>query len=326
MNEIDFPIERINKFFSNHIFEVYLQPTHDGDHRIPTNVKVKLTGVKDYISMGDEKSFVQYTIYILPTNKESDVWNGMWGSIFGRKKDIDTSSNEYPELRWVVSNKLENFLRYFGVDKGAMCTEVVNELAPMKINESILNEGKFDGITRKIIKDIIYLFRYQKEGEFNLPEDASDGDFYRYPGLDDFGLEVIFFPSEDIETFDVECSFYQDEDIIEVGIEYNPSLGDKILYDLIGELNEQLRHELEHVKQKNKGYKFPSKEPKQPEKYYTQPHEIEAQIAGFKRKSKIDGVDFETTVREWFKNNGHKHKLDLSQSERVIQKLLQNYE
>ena len=34
----DFPIERINRFFDNHIFEVYLQPTHDEDYSIRTNV------------------------------------------------------------------------------------------------------------------------------------------------------------------------------------------------------------------------------------------------------------------------------------------------
>jgi hypothetical protein len=138
MNEIDFPIERLNKFFSNHIFEVYLQPTHDKDYSIPTNVKIKLTGVKEYISMGNKKPFVQYTIYILPTNEKSDVLNGMWGSFYGKEKDINTSSSEYSELRWVLNDKIENLLKYFGVDKGAMCTKVINEVAPKeKIKESI---------------------------------------------------------------------------------------------------------------------------------------------------------------------------------------------
>ena len=138
MNEIDFPIERLNKFFDTHIIEVYLQPTHDEDYSVPTNVKIKLTGVKDYISMGDKKPFVQYTIYILPTNEASDAWSGMWGSFYGKEKDINTSSGEYSELRWILNDKIENLLKYFGVDKGAMCTKVVNEVAPKeKIKESI---------------------------------------------------------------------------------------------------------------------------------------------------------------------------------------------
>ena len=109
MNDIDFPIERINEFLDTHTFEVYLQPTHDEDYRIPTNVKVKLTGVKEYISIGDKKPFVQYTIYILPTNDGSDAWSKMYGNIYGKDVNISTTSQEYANLRWVMNDKLSNF-------------------------------------------------------------------------------------------------------------------------------------------------------------------------------------------------------------------------
>ena len=132
MNEIDFPIERLNKFFSNHIFEVYLQPTHDEDYTIPTNVKIKLTGVKDYISLGDKKPHVEYTLYILPTNELSDMWSNMYGDMYGRNIPVYTYSQEYSNLRWIMNDKLQSFLRYFGVDKNAICTEVVNEVEPKK--------------------------------------------------------------------------------------------------------------------------------------------------------------------------------------------------
>jgi len=132
MNELDFPIERLNKFFGNHIFEVYLQPTHDEDYTIPTNVKVKLTGVKDYISLGNKKPHVEYTMYILPTNELSDMWSNMYGDMYGRNTSVYTYSQEYGNLRWIMNDKLENFLRYFGIDKNAICTEVVNEVEPKK--------------------------------------------------------------------------------------------------------------------------------------------------------------------------------------------------
>ena len=110
---LDFPIERINRFFDNHIFEVYLQPTHDEDYSIRTNVKVKLTGVKGYISVGDKKPHIEYTIYILPTDETSDTWSNLYGDIYGRNTSINTSSQEYANLRWVMNRKLENFLQYF---------------------------------------------------------------------------------------------------------------------------------------------------------------------------------------------------------------------
>ena len=202
MNEIDFPLERLNKFFDTHIFEVYLQPTHDEDFSIPTNVKIKLTGVKDYISMGNSKPYVQYTIYILPTNEKSDAWNGMWGRIYGREKDIDTSSNEYPELRWVVSDKLENMLKYFGVDKGAMCTKVINEVVPKeKIKESTDR------------KELNFVRKY-------LQNDKFDVDGYKYVFLKvdvDAENNFEFFVNVELpkpgQSY-VEQKFYEDIDSI----------------------------------------------------------------------------------------------------------------
>jgi len=134
MNELEFPIERLNKFFSNHIFEVYLQPTHDEDYTIPTKVKVEITGVKDYISGGDKKPHVEYTIYILPTNELSDMWSNMYGDMYGRNISVYTYSQEYSNLRWIMNDKLQSFLKYFGVDKNALCTKIINEVEPKKTN------------------------------------------------------------------------------------------------------------------------------------------------------------------------------------------------
>jgi len=113
MNEIDFPIERINNFFDNHVFEVYTQPTHDQDFTMPTNVKVKLTGVKEYLSVGEKTPHVQYTMYILPTSQRSDTLNKIYSDIYGKEADINTTSREYSNLRWVMDRKLSEFLRYF---------------------------------------------------------------------------------------------------------------------------------------------------------------------------------------------------------------------
>ena len=144
MNEIDFPIERINKFFDSHVFEVYTQPTHDQDFTLPTNVKVKLTGVKEYLSVGEKTPHIQYTMYILPTNKNSDTLNKFYSEIYGKEADINTTSTEYSNLRWVMDRKLSEFLRYFAINKPAICTKVINNVNNDQINESLLLEGKFD--------------------------------------------------------------------------------------------------------------------------------------------------------------------------------------
>lgn len=320
---IDFPIERINQFFANHIFEVYLQPTHDEDFTLPTNVKVKLTGVKDYLYIGEKKPHVEYTIYILPTNDNSDRWNKMFGDAYGNNILINTSSPEYANVRWIMNEKLTDFLQYFGVDKRAICTRVINEATDNSMNESLIVEGQLDKLTRKLVKDVIRFFKYQREGEFSLPEDfEGDEMIYTYPGFDGFTIDLDLQLSDDVETVDVDGELYYDDDLMSIRIISNPNAGYSILDELTKELNEVIRHELEHVRQHEEGYEFPDEEPNSPEDYYTQQHELEAQRAGFKRRTKSEKVDFETLVRNWFKKNPHKHTLKPDQQEKVIQQII----
>jgi hypothetical protein len=323
MNPIDFPIERINQFFDNHIFEVYLQPTHDEDFTLPTNVKVKLTGVKDYISIGDKKPHVEYTAYILPTNENSDRWSVMYGQVYGNDIAINTSSMEYANLRWIISDKLTNFLKYFGVEMPAICTRVVNEVRAMKLTEGVITEGVLDKTTRKLVQDIIKFFKYQREGEFGLPEDLSNDEMvYNLPGFEGFTIFLDLQTDENMEGVDVDGDLYYDDDVVNITIISNPDSGYSNLDELTRELNDIIRHELEHIKQHREGMKMPRKEPKSPEKYYTQPHELGAQRAGFRKRAKSEKADFETIVRQWFEKNSHKHNLNPSQKEKVIQKIL----
>ena len=322
---IDFPIERINRFFDNHIFEVYLQPTHDEDYSIRTNVKIKLTGVKDYISMGDKKPHVEYTIYILPTDETSDTWNNLYADIYGRNTSINTSSQEYANLRWIMNKKLEDFLQYFGVNKNVICTKVINEVEPKKMNESLITEARYDNVVRTLVKDIISLYKFQREGEFSLPEDIKGEEYttYNFPEFEnEFSIELNLATDDDVETVEIDAAYYRDEDVIEVTIVSNPEIGLHNVQELIGELNETIRHELEHVSQHQKGYDFP-KEPKNPFKYYTQPYELEAQLAGFKRRARKENRDLEEVIRGWFRRNEKKHRLKPKQVEILIKKLLE---
>ena len=325
MNFIDFPIERINEFFANHTFEVYLRPTHDEDYSVPTNVKVKLTGVKDYYHVGDKKPHVEYTIYILPTDETSDRWSKLYGDIYGKKVSINTTSQQYANIRWIMNEKLTDFLIYFGVEKKAICTRVINEVAEDKLNESILVEGKLDKLTRVLVKDIINFFKYQREGEFTLPEDINGDEMvYTYPGFEGFVIKLNLELSDDVDTVDVDAELRYDDDDVIVTIISNPNAGYSILEELSHELNEVIRHELEHVKQHDEGFETPKEETQDPELYYTQQHELEAQRAGFNRKSKTTKLDFETLVRNWFEKNPHKHRLNPTQKEKVIVKILNN--
>jgi hypothetical protein len=319
-------LDRVNKFFKDYTFEVYYLFDSEGEPVAPTNVKIKLTGVKDFISMGDSKPFITYTAYILPSNENSDKFNSVLSAHFGRETPIKTFDHgAYGNFAWVMTKKLSELLKYFSLPE-AILTEVVNEVEPMKMNESIITEARYDNVVRTIVKDIISLYKFQREGEFSLPEDirGEENMTYSFPEFkNEFSIDLNLAKDDDVDTVEVDASYYRDEDIIEVTIVSNPEIGLHNIQELIGELNETIRHELEHVSQYQKGYDFPIKEPKNPLKYYIQPHELEAQLAGFKRRSRKENRDLEVVIRGWFRRNEKRHRLKPKQVEIVINKLLE---
>jgi len=318
-------MESANNFLKNHVFEVYLDFTTDEDN-VPTKVKVELTGIKNYISIGDNKPFVQFTAYILPTNKKSDLLYSALRTKHGREKHIKTFNYEgYDSLGFVMQRKLSEFLKYFSLPD-AILTKVVNEVEPMKLNENLIVEGRYDSIVRELVRDIVSFYKYQREGEFLLPEDLKGEKFnsYKFPGINnEFVIELNLEIDDDVENIDIDAAYYREEDVIEITIISNPEMGYKNLELLIGELNETLRHELEHIYQYQKGYKFPKREPTSPIKYYLQPHELEAQRAGFKRIAKLQKKPLIDVITNWFNKNKKRHRLSDKEVEKVIKKILE---
>jgi len=324
MNQEQAIIDRVNRFFENHTFEIYYLQDGDGEYPTPTNIKVEITGVREYISMGDKKDYVTLTLYILPSSELSDAHNSIMRNYFGPETKIETyDTGPYQNLVWVTQNKVDELLKYFSLPS-SMITKVVNEVEPQKMNESLIVEGELDKLTRKLVQDVVQFFKHQREGEFGLPEDlGGDEMIYTYPGFEGFSIFLDLQLSEDVETIDVDGEIYYDDDLMYLTIISNPNAGYTILDELTKELNEIIRHELEHIRQHEQGYKFPRKEPKSAEKYYTQQHELEAQRAGFNKRAKSEKADFETLVRTWFQKNPHKHTLNPKQQEKVIQQILQ---
>jgi hypothetical protein len=324
MNQEQVIIDRVNRFFENHTFEIYYLQDGDGEYPTPTNIKVEITGVREYISMGDKKDYVTLTLYILPSSELSDAHNSIMSGYFGHETKIETyDAGPYQNLVWVTQNKVDELLKYFSLPS-SMITKVVNEVEPKKMNESLIVEGELDKLTRKLVQDVVQFFKHQRKGEFGLPEDlGKDEMVYTYPGFDGFSIFLDLQLSDDVETVDVDGELYYGDDLMYLTIISNPNAGYTILDELTKELNEVIRHELEHIKQHEQGYKFPNKEPKSPEKYYTQQHELEAQRAGFNKRAKSEKADFETLVRTWFQKNPHKHTLNPKQQEKVIQQIIQ---
>jgi len=194
--------------------------------------------------------------------------------------------------------------------------------------EMIVESYKYDSLIRKIVKDIVIIYKQNGEGEYYLPEDI-DEDKIEYHLNDIFvTIELILEESKHVDGFLLNADYYSDddEDVVIVKIVYNPETKNKILYDMIGELNEILAHELRHNYQKNKGL-FDLKvglndDEEEGYDYYTKPEELDAQYYGFKRMSKITNKPFKDLVINWFKTHKDIHQMDDNDSNRVIEKIL----
>ena len=192
------------------------------------------------------------------------------------------------------------------------------------IKKSFILEGaEMRQEIREVVRDIIQIYKNEEEGEFYLPEEVRDEESYYDFKRFNLGVELIIQPSDDVDDFLLNAELYREEGIIAILIVYNPENKNRILYDLVGELNELVAHELRHIyQQKYNTFDIDVEEPEDPFEYYTQPHEIDAQIAGFKRMSQITKKPFEEVVRNWFEKNKDIHRMNDDEAEEVIKMIL----
>jgi hypothetical protein len=331
MNIIDFPIERLNEFLSDHSFVVTKPLGNYVEIEGNLTVKVKLTGIKPMISVGELNDFIEYTLVLedVDDNHIKSIYGYLFASVKTQDYIISNTDTRFYSLTSQVNELLRNFLRYFNIDNYVTSTRIIDKITnidPKYMTESIISEGKYSNVIRHVVKDILKVFKHQKEGEYQLPEDISTEEedmVYDFPQLgSSFTVNLILSLNDEIDTVDVDGEYYEDDDSIDIRIESNPNLDRETLEELHFELNELVAHELQHLIQRDDGYVFPKKETKKSLKYYTQPHEIDAQITGFKRRAQKERKPYEDVVRSWFKRNQLKHQLTQDEMGVVINKLL----
>jgi hypothetical protein len=331
MSIIDFPIERINEFLNDHSFVVTQPLGRNIEFDGYLTVKIKLTGIKPMISVGEWNNFIEYTLILEEVNDNhlKSVLGYMFASVKTHDYVISNTDTKFYLLTSQVNQLLRSFLTYFGINNYVTCTRIIDKVTnidPKYMTESIISEGKYSNVIRHVVKDILKVFKHQKEGEYQLPEDISTDEedmVYDFPQLgSSFTVNLILSLNDEIDTVDVDGEYYEDDDSIDIRIESNPNLDRETLEELHFELNELVAHELQHLIQRDDGYVFPKKETKKSLKYYTQPHEIDAQITGFKRRAQKERKPYEDVVRSWFKRNQLKHQLTQDDMGVVINKLL----
>jgi len=187
----------------------------------------------------------------------------------------------------------------------------------------ILERSKNDSLIRQIVKDIITIFKKESEGEYYLPEEIREDEIeYKFFNIT-ISIELIIEQNKNINGYMVNADFFRDDDIIVIKIVYNPENKNQLLYDLIGELNELVSHELRHLHQRDtEMFNLDVDDRRTPFEYYSSPEEIDAQVEGFKRMKKITKRPFEELVRNWFRTHEDIHNLSNQEQQQVIKMIL----
>jgi len=116
----------------------------------------------------------------------------------------------------------------------------------IKLKE-ILLEGVMDTWTNAITKEIVAAFKSKKNYDkpYTIQFDDEEADI-------DLSVEFLERPNLDYShSIEGEVDPKGDDDHLSISISYNPSMFPRAMNDLVAEIFETVRHELEHVGQNN---------------------------------------------------------------------------
>ncbi len=319
MLEKDF-IDRLNTKLSNKVFKYTGELVNNLN--VSFGYKLTLDEYVDMVSVGEIVPFLKVSVTIVKFFDERS--EKIFKLILKDFKDINVMIESFFSFYYNFRSSIMSFLKNIDED---IRVKINNITLVLPENET-LTESRMDrNAIRTIIRDIVTILKQNKKGNFYLPEDISDDrhvySFINYPV--ELQIELTIEHSKKIDGFILNADYSTEDDTIEILIRYNPNTLNSQLYNIIGELNEIVAHEMEHgLQQYYNEFNLSVKAPKNPLKYYTQEFEIPAQVVGFKRLAKLRKLPFEDVVRDWFKTHQDIHKLKQSEQEIVIDKIL-NY-
>jgi hypothetical protein len=260
--------------------------------------------IKPMISVGEWKdhALIDVTLYVDPNTVLGKLVSGEYKDIFG---DSEQLLRFYP-IKNGTADKITKALKLV-----SNLDVIVKSIKPVLIGgeeETITEQKVTNNLIRNIVREIV--FEVKKDLHGKRKKNIGSYDI----GMDE-PVDIVLFVNptpnkdENIKPLDIQGYWDEDENQIEIDVDIADDADMDVMYELIGELNDVVTHEFEHVKQTKSGYVFPDVEYKQPKRYYLQQHEIEAQVAGFKRKAKLQKRPIEEVIREYFQKRGIRKSL-----------------
>lgn len=309
-------INRINKLLSTRTFK-YTGEIISG-YPTPADIdyKFKITGYKEMISVGDYYDYALLDVVITGLNDKFSQLLFTPEPTEQGQMIAKSFENRLYKFYSDLNLEMTYFLRIFDGDIRTTIDSLTFDVQK-PINESKMSRMSRNAV-RTTVKDILNIIKNKQKGVYNLPgENGEEYSFSNLPFTYSVNLSVNL--DENIDGYQIGGYFSSDDDIIDIDIKFNPKTLRKNAYNIIGELNDIVAHELEHGFQyitEGKTYKTP---PSDSFGYYTQLHEVKAQRVGFRRVAKLRKLPFNEVVKDWFEDHKDIHGLNENEVDKVIQ-------
>jgi len=307
-------IERINKLLSDRTFKFTGEIIPGYTSKVDIDYKFKITGHKKMISVGEYYDYLKLKVTIIGLNDDLSK------IIFGvnNDSDVDFAKVFESQLYRFYSNlnlEMTNFLDIFDSDVRTTIDDLQFDL-PKPITESKMSRMSRNAV-RTTVKDILNVIKNKNAGEFYLP--GENGEEYSFSNLPfSYSVNLFIEIDDNIDGYVLNGYYLSEDNVIEILIKFNPKTLRKNAYNIIGELNDIVAHELEHGFQYITEGKVYQEPPTDSLSYYTQIDEVKAQRVGFRRVAKLRKLPFNDVVKEWFENHKDIHELSEDECEKVI--------
>jgi hypothetical protein len=308
-------LDRINKLLSDRTFKFKGLIIPDLPESLISDIdyKFKIDGYRKMTSVGEEYDYAKLNVVITGLNdKFSQLLftpeDNEQGQMIARSFE-----NRLYKFYSDLNLEMTRFLRIFDENIRTTIDSLTFDVQK-PITES--NMSRMSRIAvRTTVKDILNVIKNNEPGEFYLP--GEDGEEYSFTNLPfTYSVELYVEIDNNLDGYSIGGNFSSEDDVIEIDIKFNPKTLRKNIYNIIGELNDIVGHELEHGFQYMTEGKVYQEPPSDSLGYYTQPDEIKAQRVGLRRLAKLRKLPFNGVVSEWF--DTHRDIHGLTENEQVI--------
>jgi hypothetical protein len=314
-------LNRINKLLSDRTFKFkgLIIPDLPESMRSDIDYKFKIDGYRKMTSVGEEYDYALLNVVIIGLNDQLSQLifspeNNEQGKIIARSFE-----NRLYKFYSNLNLEMTRFLRIFDENTRTTIDSLTFDVQK-PITESKMSRMSRIAV-RTTVKDILNVIKNNEPGEFYLP--GEDGEEYSFTNLPfTYSVELYVEIDNNLDGYSIGGNFSSEDDVIEIAIKFNPKTLRKNIYNIIGELNDIVAHELEHGFQYMTEGKVYQEPPTKSLGYYTQPDEIKAQRVGLRRLAKLRKLPFNGVVSEWFDTHRDIHGLTENEQEIVINEIL----